>query len=156
MTCGDPVCPTHGALEPCPWCRANLPAVLNRHTPVDTTRRQEDNHIPMPEQDTPEFPHEGSACSRGNDSSVVRMVDRTHDNTQWSVEQMLEDAIGTVRKQPQLKKAVVMYLNDETGYEVGYAMCNLSSSEVLALLEVMKQMQLQLMGYAADPDDVIG
>ena len=82
------------------------------------------------------------------DDNVTGIVTRSHRNEQWSVRQMLEDAIRDDEQHPEFAKAMVLRLNTQNGgYEAGWAAVDLSCSEMVALLEVAKQAILREMDY---------
>ena len=83
-----------------------------------------------------------------SEDKVVGIVTRSHRNDQWSVRQMMEDAIQDDEQHPEFTKAMVLRLNTQNeGYETGWAAVDMSCSEMLALLEVVKQVILREMDY---------
>lgn len=82
-------------------------------------------------------------------NDIIKMVDRIRDNSRWTPEQMLEDALHEVRTGARTpNRAVVLFLEDEgEEYAVGYTLCNIQCSQTISLIEVVKTMMLKEMGF---------
>lgn len=70
---------------------------------------------------------------------VVNLIEKTGDARSWGLEQMLEDALKETREgQHQGKKALLLYLNDDEDYMVGFSQCGMTTPECILLCEMAK------------------
>jgi hypothetical protein len=78
------------------------------------------------------------------DLGFKKAVKESHelfDNTKWTPEQMLQYALESFKKNKEYKdytKAIVIFLNDKDCYNASFLASNMRASEIVALLEVLK------------------
>jgi len=80
--------------------------------------------------------------------NIVSLGEKSFDGKRWGVEQMMLNAIGDVNSGAiKPTKALVLFLDDDDGsYDVHFVQAGMSCSQMLALVEVAKQIFLQDMG----------
>jgi hypothetical protein len=72
-------------------------------------------------------------------SKVTNLVDVTGDARQWGLEQMLQDALHETRMGGHRgKKALILFLDDEADYLVGFSQCGMTTQECVLLCEMGK------------------
>jgi hypothetical protein len=72
-------------------------------------------------------------------SKVTNLANRSGDGRQWGLEQMLQDALHEVRQgNHRGKKALILYLDDEADYLVGFSQCGMTTPECVLLCDMGK------------------
>jgi hypothetical protein len=72
-------------------------------------------------------------------SKVISMADKSGDARLWDVEQMLQNALHDVRSGNRpTKKALILFLDDESDYLVGFSQCGMTTGESILLCELGK------------------
>ena len=69
---------------------------------------------------------------------VISMAERAQSGTRWSIEDMLKDLIADKERLGEYNKAIVLLLNDDGGYSVGFSQAGMKMSECVALCEIGK------------------
>ena len=70
---------------------------------------------------------------------VVSMAIKADNNKLWTVEQMLLERLETIAKGKIVTRAMVITLDDNDGeYNLSYMSSNISISQMVAMLEVLK------------------
>ena len=77
---------------------------------------------------------------------VVSLAKNGWDGTLWSVEQMLRDLVDDKERLGEYNKAVVLLLNDDGEYSVGFSQAGMKMSECVALCEMGKDRFKEEMG----------
>ena len=82
-------------------------------------------------------------------SKISYIADKTGNSSDWTVTQMLQDALADETIiDGTFDKAVLIKLNDKNGdYHVGFSQAGLSMSECLALADIAKDLFKEQMGY---------
>lgn len=71
--------------------------------------------------------------------SVINLADATGDGRLWDAEQMLQDALHEVRSGHRPgKKAMILWLDDNDEYKVGFSQCGMTMPECVLLCEMGK------------------
>ena len=72
-------------------------------------------------------------------STVTHIANIKEDGSLWSVRDMLADAIEEVENGKRKdKKAIVIFLDDEEKYDIGFNQAGMKASEMIVLLEITK------------------
>ena len=77
---------------------------------------------------------------------AISMAEKLRDGTLWSIEQMLRDLVDDKERLGEYNKAVVLLLNDDGGYSVGFSQAGMKMSECVALCEIGKDRFKEEMG----------
>ncbi len=71
--------------------------------------------------------------------NTLRLVDVGCDGRMWTVLDMLKDCIEKMESDLEYNKAIVLFLNNKGElYSTSFAQAGLTRSEIIALLEVVK------------------
>jgi len=74
-----------------------------------------------------------------SESTITHIANIRKDGTLWSVKDMLSDAIKEIDSGKRKNiKAIVIFLDDENKYDVGFNQAGMKASEMIALLEITK------------------
>ena len=66
---------------------------------------------------------------------TINLATRANDNKFSTPQSMLEDALQDIKSGKETaKKAIVLFLDDENGYDVGFYAAKMKASEMLALM----------------------
>lgn len=91
-----------------------------------------------------------------NNLKVVHIGEKSNDNSHYTVKQVVEDLLEELQD-PEKDKwtGVFIALVDKVpnSYATGYRIANLSASESISLLEVMKARMLGTMNYVKSSDN---
>ncbi len=70
--------------------------------------------------------------------NIKPLVDHTKDNRHWSTEQMLESTLAELKSgEIPHPRALIIFLDDKNdAYTIKYRACNISLSQISALLSV--------------------
>jgi len=71
---------------------------------------------------------------------AISLAEKKCDGTLWSIEQMLRDLVDDKERLGEYNKAVVLLLNDDGQYSVGFSQAGMKMSECVALCEMGKDM----------------
>jgi len=82
-------------------------------------------------------------------NKVSYLADKTGNSSDWTVPQMLQDALADETIiDGTFDKAVLIKLNNKNGdYDVGFSQSGLSMSECIALADIAKELFKDEMGY---------
>lgn len=80
-------------------------------------------------------------------SLASRRVEESGDNSDWSPADCLQDSLREVRSGARAATScLVLFLDDTDGYSIGWCASNLSSTQMIALMESIKITLLRDMG----------
>lgn len=92
-----------------------------------------------------------------NKLKVVHIGEKSNDNSHYSIEQVLEELLKDIRSGEDKYKFNGMFIalvdRNPGFYDTGYRISNLSASESIALLEVMKVRMLGNMNFVKSADN---
>ena len=77
---------------------------------------------------------------------AIMLAEKRCDGILWSIEQMLRDLVDDKERLGKYNKAVVLLLNDDGGYSVGFNQAGMKMSECVALCEMGKDLFKEEMG----------
>lgn len=87
---------------------------------------------------------------------VVHIGEKSNDNKHYTVIQVVEELLEDLKKEDDDKwnGVFIALVNRSTGnYETGFRIANMSSSEAIALLEIMKTRMLGAMNFVRNSDN---
>lgn len=88
---------------------------------------------------------------------VIHIGEKSNDNRNYSVKQVVEELLKDLNKEDVENKwsgcFIALVDNDRNSYMTGFRIANLSASESIALLEVMKIRMLGSMNFVKSSDN---
>lgn len=88
----------------------------------------------------------------GDIARIDHRAVKSGDNRQWTPIECLQDTITDLQTgEAQADKLMIIRIStSDEQFKVGYSMCNIKASEILAALAILQAQTLQQMGYLPD------